>query len=114
MTRYTGLSHFVTSMTAPVASGWSDSCRVELAPTEERLTTAHTQRGHSWRWAPIEKTYRFIMSHRTGKIEILDLDDRGHLYLRYHQCKDLDKIGRIFSLACPKDALWLDDLYTDE
>ncbi len=62
----------------------------------------------------IEKTYRFIMSHRTGKIEIIDLDDRGHLHMRYHQCKDLDKIGRIFSLACPKDAQWLDDLYTDE
>ncbi len=29
-------------MTAPVASGWSDSCRVGLAPTEERrLSTAH-------------------------------------------------------------------------
>ena len=34
MTRYTeGFSHFVTSMTAPVASGRSDSCRVGLAPT---------------------------------------------------------------------------------
>ncbi len=33
MTLYTrGFSHFVTSMTAPVASGWSDG-RVELAPT---------------------------------------------------------------------------------
>ncbi len=33
MTRYTeGFSHFVTSMTAPVASGWSDR-RVGLAPT---------------------------------------------------------------------------------
>ena len=32
-TRYTeGLSHFVTSMTAPVTSGWSDG-RVKLAPT---------------------------------------------------------------------------------
>ncbi len=28
-----GFSHFVTSMTAPVASGWSDSCRVRFAPT---------------------------------------------------------------------------------
>src|SRR5436305_5576659 len=27
-----GFSHFVTSMTAPIASGWSD-CRVGLAPT---------------------------------------------------------------------------------
>ncbi len=49
MTLYTrGFSHFVTSMTAPVASGRSDSCRVGLAPTEERrLSTAHTQSGHS-------------------------------------------------------------------
>ncbi len=33
VTRYTeGFSHFVTSMTSPVASGWSDG-RVGLAPT---------------------------------------------------------------------------------
>jgi hypothetical protein len=30
-----GFSHFVTSMTAPIASGWS-GCRVDLAPTEKR------------------------------------------------------------------------------
>ena len=37
-----GFSHFVTSMTAPVASGWSVH-RVGLAPTgKRRLTTAHT------------------------------------------------------------------------
>ena len=36
-----GFSHFVTSMTAPVASGWS-GCRVGLAPTgKRRLSTAH-------------------------------------------------------------------------
>src|SRR6266699_5039117 len=36
-----GFSHFVTSMTAPVASGWS-GCRVGLAPTgKRRLCTAH-------------------------------------------------------------------------
>ena len=47
VTSYTeGFSHFVTSMTAPVASGWS-GCRVGLAPTgKRRLCTAHTQRGH--------------------------------------------------------------------
>ncbi len=47
MTRYTeGFSHFVTSMTAPVASGWSVG-RVGLAPTgKRRLTTAHTHSGH--------------------------------------------------------------------
>ena len=36
-----GFSHFVTSIAAPVASGWSD-CRVGFAPTgERRLGTAH-------------------------------------------------------------------------
>ena len=37
-----GFSHFVTSMTAPVASGWS-GCRAGLAPAgKRRLCTAHT------------------------------------------------------------------------
>src|SRR6202795_821401 len=41
-----GFSHFVSSMTAPVASGWS-GCRVGLAPTgKRRLFTAHTRSGH--------------------------------------------------------------------
>jgi xanthine dehydrogenase iron-sulfur cluster and FAD-binding subunit A len=42
-----GFSHFVTSMTAPVASGRS-GCRVGLAPTgKRRLFTAHATSGHS-------------------------------------------------------------------
>ena len=47
VTRYTeGFSHFVTSMTAPVASGWSVR-RVGLSPTgKRRLLTAHTLSGH--------------------------------------------------------------------
>ena len=41
-----GFSHFVTSMTAPVASGWS-GCRVGLAPTgKRRLVTAHARSRH--------------------------------------------------------------------
>src|SRR6202040_3502962 len=40
-----GFSHFVTSMTAPIASGWSD-CRVGFSPTgKRRLCTAHTPIG---------------------------------------------------------------------
>src|SRR5271167_696287 len=47
VTCYTeGFSHFVTSMTAPVASGWSVR-RVGLAPTgKRRLLTAHANSGH--------------------------------------------------------------------
>jgi len=40
-----GFSHFVTSIAAPVASGWS-GCRVGLAPTgKRRLSTAHASCG---------------------------------------------------------------------
>src|SRR3981189_3330124 len=44
-----GFSHFVASMTAPVASGWS-GCRVGLAPTgKRRLVTAHASSRHMQR-----------------------------------------------------------------
>jgi hypothetical protein len=40
-----GFSHFVTSMAAPIASGWS-GCRVGLTPTgKRRLCTAHANIG---------------------------------------------------------------------
>src|SRR5450756_2291676 len=42
-----GFSHFVTSVTAPIASGWS-GCRVGLAPTgKRRLFTAHANNRRS-------------------------------------------------------------------
>jgi hypothetical protein len=42
-TLYTeGFGDFVTSITAPIASGWSDRYRVGFAPTgDPRLFTAH-------------------------------------------------------------------------
>ena len=45
VTLYTrGFSHFVTSMTAPIATGWSKNCRMGFAPTEKRrLSTAHAK-----------------------------------------------------------------------
>src|SRR5262249_35786852 len=46
-----GFSHFVTSIAAPVASGWSVR-RVGFAPTgKRRLVTAHGQSGHQPRFA---------------------------------------------------------------
>jgi lysine 2,3-aminomutase len=66
-------------------------------------------RGINQRLSGIQKTFKYIMSHYTGKIEILDLvDDR--LYMRYHQNKTADKIGRIFSRPFVEGACWLDDL----
>lgn len=52
---------------------------------------------------------RLAMSHHTGKIEIMGVDER-HIFLRYHRAADPADNGRI--LVCERDdlAVWLDDL----
>ena len=66
MTRYTeGFSHFVTSMTAPVASGWS-GCRVGLAPTGKRRLSRRTPK------ADLAKVDRAIADLRSAGAEIID------------------------------------------
>ena len=67
-------------------------------------------RGVNQRLSGIQKTFKYIMSHYTGKIEILDLGDNNRLYMRYHQCPEIEKIGRIFSRPYREGACWLDDL----
>ena len=69
-------------------------------------------RGINQRLSGIQKTFKYIMSHYTGKIEILDLDG-DRLYMRYHQNKYPEKIGRIFSRRYVEGACWLDDLAAD-
>lgn len=55
------------------------------------------------------KRFRFIMSHPTGKIEILGIHNGSFLF-KYHQSKDLKDNGRFFSRALSRTATWLDDL----
>jgi len=62
------------------------------------------------RLSGIQKTHKYIMSHYTGKIEILDMGEDGRVYMRYHQNKDPGKIGRIFSRPYVDGACWLDDM----
>ena len=52
---------------------------------------------------------RFVMSHETGKIEIMGVDVR-HIYLRYHEAKDPDEIGRVMVCRRDDEAFWFDDL----
>jgi len=58
-----GFSHFVISMTASIASGWSKSCRVGLSPTgKRRLSTAHTPCRHrsqisGWQFFDAKQTF---------------------------------------------------------
>ena len=55
------------------------------------------------------KGFRFIMSHVTGKIEIVGIMG-DEIYLKYHQAKNPDNIGKFFKKKLTEDAAWLDDL----
>jgi lysine 2,3-aminomutase len=57
------------------------------------------------------KRFRYIMSHRTGKIEILGIFN-DEIYFKYHQAKNRNKIGKIFTRPFSENASWLDDLQT--
>ncbi|MCG6927241.1 MAG: 4Fe-4S cluster-binding domain-containing protein [Acidobacteria bacterium] len=52
---------------------------------------------------------RYVMSHETGKIEIVAVDD-ARIYLRYHRAKDESDRGRFMVYKRNDDAVWMDDL----
>lgn len=54
------------------------------------------------------KRIRLSMSHTSGKIEILAIEN-GKAYLKYHQSRD-EEYGKFMILDCPADAAWFDDL----
>jgi lysine 2,3-aminomutase len=54
------------------------------------------------------KRFRYIMSHRTGKIHILGIID-DEIYFKYHQAKNRKKLGKIFKRKVDANAGWLDD-----
>ncbi len=54
------------------------------------------------------KRFRYIMSHITGKIEILGIFD-GEIYFKYHQAKNRENLGKIFKRPVDESAGWLDD-----
>ncbi|WP_332634781.1 KamA family radical SAM protein [Halalkalibacter flavus] len=58
------------------------------------------------------KRVKLVMSHTSGKIEILAID-KGKAYLKYHQSRDED-YGKFMVLDCPPDAAWFDDLPNNE
>jgi len=64
-----------------------------------------TCNGHS-------KRFKYIMSHITGKIEILGTLN-NEIYFKYHQAKDRQKLGKIFKRPIHKTAGWLDNTDKD-
>ena len=55
------------------------------------------------------KRFKYVMSHRTGKIEIIGILGK-EIYFKYHQAKNPKNIGKFFKKKLNKKAGWLDDL----
>lgn len=64
------------------------------------------------RTSGLGKRVRLSMSHTSGKVEILAIED-GKAYLKYHQSRD-NEYGKFMVLDCPDDAAWFDDLPGNE
>lgn len=59
------------------------------------------------------KRFKYIMSHKTGKIEILGIVG-NEIYFKYHQAKDKKNLGKIFKRKADEKAGWLDDLKSSQ
>jgi KamA family protein len=57
----------------------------------------------------LAKRARFVMSHETGKIEILAVTD-DQILLRYHRARNPSDRGRVLVYRRDDDAAWLDEL----
>ena len=75
----------------PIVRGWE-------------IFQAALQRGSG-----LARRARFCMSHETGKVEVLAIDDEC-IYLRYHQAKHASDVGRFFVCRRDDSAYWLDQL----
>jgi lysine 2,3-aminomutase len=54
------------------------------------------------------KRFKYVMSHKTGKIEILGIMN-GEMYFKYHEAKNRENLGVMFKRRADEKAGWLDD-----
>jgi lysine 2,3-aminomutase len=59
------------------------------------------------------KRFKYVMSHKTGKIEILGIVN-GKIYFKYHEAKNRENLGVMFKRQVDEKAGWLDDFCTDD
>jgi KamA family protein len=55
------------------------------------------------------KMFRYVMSHWSGKIEVIGLD-KEKIYMKYHQAKLPENRGKFFALDRSDSACWIDEL----
>lgn len=58
----------------------------------------------------LSKRFRYVMSHQTGKIEIISLSG-SRIYFKYHQAKNSKNLGKFFHKKINQKAGWLDELH---
>jgi lysine 2,3-aminomutase len=59
------------------------------------------------------KRFKYIMSHITGKIEILGIM-KGKIYFKYHEAKNRENLSVMFKRRVDEKAGWLDNFSTDD
>lgn len=61
--------------------------------------------------AGVAKRASFVMSHASGKIEVLGLDD-AYIYMRYHRTPDMQNAGKFIIARRNDSGYWFDDFET--
>lgn len=74
-------------------------------PIEEGYTIAEHAKRHI---TGLAKRFRYVMSHSTGKIEIIAKTD-DHVYLKYHRAACEEDSGRLLVFKSNPQACWLED-----
>jgi len=79
--------------------------RIFQVPVEKSYQVIQT----AWQTCSgLAKRARFVMSHATGKIEIVGKNAK-HVFMRYHQAADRENIGKFMVYASNPEARWLED-----
>ena len=55
----------------------------------------------------VSKSFRFVMSHETGKMEVLGSARQNYLVFKYHEAKNPDDYGKLFEYRIDAGQCWL-------
>ena len=79
--------------------------KIYVSPIERSYEIFETAK---MRCSGLAKRARFVMSHVTGKIEILGMTKK-HIYFKYHRSPNLEDSSRFMVFKRNPDAFWFDD-----
>jgi KamA family protein len=98
---WTGVTPYYVFQNRPVAGNAGF-----VVPLQEAYAIVEAAKA---RTSGLGKRVRFVMSHASGKLEVLAVDG-PHIYLKYHQARNPADQGRFLVCRLPAGAAWFDDL----